>query len=342
MARLLNGFKRLHKWLALIIGIQLLLWIISGLVFSFIEHRNVGANFVFKNNQTDQIEQMHDFNRVINQFSDAIQISQVTLLGKSAFKIKQSDQTLIVDALNLQPIIIDAELIERLVNESYKGGGSIIGVKLVTEKNDDNRAFELPSWQVTFDDEYGSQIYFSSFTAEYQGIRTDSWRIFDFFMMLHFMDYGQRGNFNHGLIIFAALLLVFFAMSGVLLLTSSFTWGDLQYFYQKLITRKNIKVTVVKASGEQVALKLEANARLMDALETKGIELESACGGGGVCGLCLLKVEGLPQTEDELLDHEILAEEELKNGYRLACQLSVNTKMTIHLPDSAIYNGPNS
>ncbi len=337
MNRFLNGFKRLHKWLALLIGIQLLLWIISGLVFSFIEHRNVGANFVFKNNQSEQVDQMLDFNRVVARFSDAIQISQVNLLGKSAFKIVQRDQTLIVDASDLKPITIDAGLIEQVVNESYNGGGSISGITFITEKNDDNRAFELPSWQVTFDDEYGSQIYFSSFTAEYQGIRTDSWRIFDFFMMLHFMDYGQRGNFNHALIIFSALVLVFFAMSGMLLLASSFTRGDLQYFYQKLFSRKSAKVTVIKPSGETIVLKLEANARLMDALENNGIELESACGGGGVCGLCLLKVEPPVQANDELQEHDILTEEELQNGYRLTCQLLVKGKMSIHLPDSAVF-----
>ena len=337
MNRFLNGFKRLHKWLALLIGIQLLLWIISGLVFSFIEHRNVGANFVFKNNQSEQVDQMLDFNRVVARFSDAIQISQVNLLGKSAFKIVQRDQTLIVDASDLKPITINAGLIEQVADESYNGGGSISGITLITEKNDDNRAFELPSWQVTFDDEYGSQIYFSSFTAEYQGIRTDSWRIFDFFMMLHFMDYGQRGNFNHALIIFSALVLVFFAMSGMLLLASSFTRGDLQYFYQKLFSRKNAKVIVIKPSGETIAFKLEANARLMDALENNGIELESACGGGGVCGLCLLKIEPPVQANDELQEHDILTEEELQNGYRLACQLLVKGKMTIHLPDSAVF-----
>ena len=72
-------------------------------------------------------------------------------------------------------------------------------------------------WQLVYDDEFESQLYFSNTSAQLLGVRTESWRTFDFFMMLHFMDYsflgldlfgaGERGNFNNGLIIFSALAL---------------------------------------------------------------------------------------------------------------------------------------
>jgi ferredoxin len=254
------------------------------------------------------------------------------LLGKDAFKIRQNGQTLFVDQQALNPIIIDSALIEKVVNESYKGGGSIVSVNLISQKNDDNRAFELPSWQVRFDDDYGSEIYFSSKTGEYQGIRTDAWRVFDFFMMLHFMDYGQRGNFNHGLIIFAALVLVFFSMSGMLLLTSSFSRNDIFYFYQKLFQNKTVKVSVVEHSGKTKTLKLDVNARLMDALANHNIDLDSACGGGGVCGLCMVEVKGNGIADEDLSEHDYLTEQQLADGYRLACQLTVQNKMVIKLP----------
>jgi Na+-transporting NADH:ubiquinone oxidoreductase subunit NqrF len=147
------------------------------------------------------------------------------------------------------------------------------------------------------------------------------------------MDYGQRGNFNHGLIIFAALVLVFFSMSGMLLLTSSFSRSDLFYFYQKLFSNKIVKVSLVDPSGKTRKLKLDPNARLMDALASHDIELDSVCGGGGLCGLCMVEIKGKAAVDEDLSDHDYLTEQQLAEGYRLACQLTVQNKMVIMLPE---------
>jgi hypothetical protein len=48
--------------------------------------------------------------------------------------------------------------------------------------------------------------------------RTDIWRLYDFFWMLHIMDYRGRVDFNHPLLIGASALALVLAATGCWLL----------------------------------------------------------------------------------------------------------------------------
>ena len=59
-------------------------------------------------------------------------------------------------------------------------------------------------WRVDFADAENSSAYVSLDTARFLVMRGDTWRTWDFFWMLHNMDYINRKSFNHPLIIFVA------------------------------------------------------------------------------------------------------------------------------------------
>ena len=80
------------------------------------------------------------------------------------------------------------------------------------------REHELPIWQIDFGDAAGSTYYVSGTTGELLERRNDSWRWWDFFWMLHNMDYAERTSFNHPLIIAAAVLTLPVAITGLILL----------------------------------------------------------------------------------------------------------------------------
>ena len=48
--------------------------------------------------------------------------------------------------------------------------------------------------------------------------RNDVWRLYDFFWMLHIMDYRERSNFNHPLVIAASAGAVLLTLTGLVLL----------------------------------------------------------------------------------------------------------------------------
>jgi hypothetical protein len=52
--------------------------------------------------------------------------------------------------------------------------------------------------------------------------RGDSWRLFDFFWMLHTMDYVGRDDFNNPLVILAAAAAGWIALTGLLLVIRVF------------------------------------------------------------------------------------------------------------------------
>ncbi|MBT8039929.1 MAG: NADH:ubiquinone reductase (Na(+)-transporting) subunit F [Gammaproteobacteria bacterium] len=88
---------------------------------------------------------------------------------------------------------------------------------------------------------------------------------------------------------------------------------------------------VVRINGER-ELTIPTGGRLLGTLGDAGILVPSACGGGGTCGQCRVKVfEGggsLLPTESSLI-----SKREAAAGERLACQVAVNQDMEIQVPE---------
>ncbi len=98
----------------------------------------------------------------------------------------------------------------------------------------------------------------------------------------------------------------------------------------KLVASGDITISV---NGDpEKSITTGAGDKLLGALSNSGIFVSSACGGGGSCGQCRVKVKAgggdiLP-TE---LDH--ISKGEAREGERLACQVSVKQDMDIELPE---------
>lgn len=75
------------------------------------------------------------------------------------------------------------------------------------------------------------------------------------------------------------------------------------------------------------------NQKIIEAAEQAGMEIESICGGRGLCGKCRIKIvsrkEDLPPTPQE---KKILTNEEIGNGYRLACMVKPTLDVTVYIP----------
>lgn len=125
------------------------------------------------------------------------------------------------------------------------------------------------------------------------------------------MDIILLGVVMFTLIVLALVLVILFAKS-------------------KLVPDGDITISV---NGDpEKAIVTGAGSKLLNALSSSGIFVSSACGGGGSCGQCRVKIKSgggdiLP-TE---LDH--ISKGEAREGERLACQVNVKTDMEIELPE---------
>ena len=70
---------------------------------------------------------------------------------------------------------------------------------------------------------------------------------------------------------------------------------------------------------------------ILEALESVGINIDTPCGGKGICGKCkVLVVEGI--TTASSIEKKFLSEEEMGKGFRLACQTKLFKDAIIEIP----------
>jgi len=70
---------------------------------------------------------------------------------------------------------------------------------------------------------------------------------------------------------------------------------------------------------------------ILEALEKSGIIIDTPCGGKGTCGKCKILInKGI--TTATPIEEELLSEEEIKKGFRLACQAKLFQDSIIEVP----------
>ena len=97
-----------------------------------------------------------------------------------------------------------------------------------------------------------------------------------------------------------------------------------------LVASGDVKILI----NEQKEVHVPAGGKLMGALANEGIFVSSACGGGGTCAQCTVKVlEGggdILATEKNHINNR-----EAREGIRLSCQVAVKQDMVVEVPDEA-------
>lgn len=87
----------------------------------------------------------------------------------------------------------------------------------------------------------------------------------------------------------------------------------------------------INRGNESCTFPCAGRQTVLDAALSKGIRIEFACKGGG-CGLCKIKVEtGVFHLEK--CSKAVLADEERKQMYALACKTYPQSDMTILIED---------
>ena len=82
------------------------------------------------------------------------------------------------------------------------------------------------------------------------------------------------------------------------------------------------------------------NKTVKDALREHGIAMDYICGGKGICGKCAVRVlEG--KAEPSVADRAFFSEEQLVQGYRLACQMHVTADILLEIPQEQLQQQKN-
>ena len=239
--KLLKFARRLHKISAVIVGIQIVLWMLSGLYMTAVPIDIVRGNHLVKDKhlvkdndtQTVDSRQLLPWSEINKLEPNLVKLELSIIRNRPVYNIKSTQNSYYLDAITGKTLnqLTEIEVLD-MVSNIYIGEGEIAQVSLIKDKNVINeiRGRHLPVWQVTYDDFFESTVYISATTAQVVAVRSDIWRMFDFLWMLHIMDYDTRDDFNNPLVIFMASLGMFLSLSGLLLLFNGWRRYGVSFF----------------------------------------------------------------------------------------------------------------
>ncbi|WP_237066939.1 PepSY domain-containing protein [Microbulbifer guangxiensis] len=220
---MIRVIARIHKWLGLLLGLQLLVWLISGLVFSLLDPKLVSGRHLMAEPQDISLMAPrallgHEAIAARYPADTVLGIELTHRLGRPLYRIETANYTELRDARTGLPLEVDADVAAQVAASDYAGDKQLLASPVWLEAPTlETRKHEGPLWRVDVNDPDGTTLYVSAADGQVLERRTDSWRLFDFFWMLHTMDYRGRDNFNNPLIILVGFASLWLAGSGALL-----------------------------------------------------------------------------------------------------------------------------
>lgn len=211
----LKLLRKTHRYLGLILGIQFLMWTISGLYFSWTDLDDIHGDG-FKN-----LEQQANFHQ------DLIALSALDIAkGIQKIELREINQEPYYWINNEKLFHVKTGVVKKGITEKeaiaiaqihMQASLKVKQVDLLKEigKHHEYRNKPLPVYVITFEGSDKVKAYVSQKDGRFVTIRHERWRWFDFLWMLHTMNYEGRDNFN-------TFLLRFFSFFGLITILSGF------------------------------------------------------------------------------------------------------------------------
>ena len=198
-----------HKWLALLVGVQIVFWVASGLFFTLFPIQQIRSENLIRPNQAQTIDPAS-----LPSLA-ALRGDNNALPTKLTIERRTNGQVVVAEFADAPPALYDATTLQRLsplsATQAISAARAHVtltseptGATLVTDESAEYRG-ALPAWRVQFPDG-GLAVYVAQNTGAVTARRSDLWRIYDTLWALHIMDWKNHEDFNHPLIIIVSLL----------------------------------------------------------------------------------------------------------------------------------------
>jgi uncharacterized iron-regulated membrane protein len=221
--------RTLHKWLMLFLGLQFVIWSVTGTYMVFMHIDYIHGDSLISNPQTkiNPDKMQYSLAKLLQTYPEAEQISVGKLMQQDVYRF--SIPTINATIITTQQVMLNAQTGERLspLNQTaaialaqyyYLGNEPISEVSLLT----DNPPFELsarhlPAWRINFDHFSAPSLYISADSGLLVGKRHAFWRLFDWVFRFHVMDYGDAEEIDNQLLFWIALFSTLATVSGLIL-----------------------------------------------------------------------------------------------------------------------------
>jgi uncharacterized iron-regulated membrane protein len=216
--------RKTHTGLGLFIGLQVVIWSLSGLYMTAVHIDIIHGDHLIRPAQTSTAEVAGLVDPLAIAASNRSQsVKLAWVRNRPAYILRGEEGEKVLDARNGRPVSPPTEAeIRTIAKSTYTGNDPIASAALITDIPGEIRGRKPPLWRVEFDHWNKPTLYFSPTTGELLTRRHELWRIFDFVWMFHIMDFDERENVNNPLLRVFTWGAVLMASSGIWLLFYSF------------------------------------------------------------------------------------------------------------------------
>ena len=203
--------RTLHKWLGLIVGIQLLIWLGSGLYMVVVDIDFIHGDPLVKNMEetiTVPGPGVLSMAAVRAQYPIATKIGLRPVMGRTHYSVVTADNRYLIDTeTGTLKSPLNEETARQIATYHFAGNAPVINSSLISSNPPmEIQTRRLPLWRIDFDDRFATSFYIDPHDGSLVTRRHQYWRIFDFLWMLHIMDYEDRSDAHNLLLITATLL----------------------------------------------------------------------------------------------------------------------------------------
>lgn len=221
-------FRRWHQWLALFVGLQMLVWSLSGAYMVWLQLPFIHGTALTQNPDQPLTADapVHLLAALPGEFPNATQLSLVrrplATGPQDLLEVTDASGTGLVDANTLTPVTPTKADIEHLATRAYTGAGTLKQLILLNEAPAEVNHLATPLWQAQFDDHLATHLYLDAGSGRVLSQRHEYWRWFDIMWMLHIMDYDTRSDISTPWLRIFILGNLLFVITGAVILAPTF------------------------------------------------------------------------------------------------------------------------
>ncbi len=213
---------QIHKWLALVVGLQVLGWVVGGLLMTAIPIERVRSEHHIAKVRPAALPAggVLDHQAAAAAIGvEAVEATLKTTLRGAVWVLKDAEgRAHVVDAATGRRMTpMPEQDARRFAGAQYQGRGRPVAARwFATAPQEAGKPG--PLWRVDFNDAEKTSFYLSPDTGEVVSRRSNVWRLYDAFWRIHILDFKTGDDFNNPLIIAAAALTLPVVATGLILL----------------------------------------------------------------------------------------------------------------------------
>ena len=217
-------WAKIHKWLALLMAIQILFWFVSGLFFAAVPIERVRSEHAKAEAAAAPVPFGLAADGLLRLGSAGVTGERIeirVLLNRPVALITPREgRPRLYDLATGRPASpIPMSVAARIAEADHAGEARAARVERVTENSPEYRG-PLPAWRVDFDDGANRSLYVAADTGVVAARRSTLWRVYDFLWSLHIMDFKNHEDFNSPLLIVATALGLIVVIAGIVMFPS--------------------------------------------------------------------------------------------------------------------------